>query len=200
MIDLSEAILDLGSDNLDVFGGKYEGGIHLQQSLDEIKSLLEYLIYQNRNYLNFLEIGSAAGGNTFLFNYYFDFKNIVIIDDNQHPKHQLRKTILQKNNYIEYIGNSQCIEARKFIEDQNLLFDIIFIDADHSYNGVKNDVENFKSFLNIDGFLILHDTFWCHGVKQLFNELKNNKDLLFIHEFIADFGPQLGLGVFQKNK
>lgn len=196
-IDLRETILDFGSDSLRVFGGKFQGGINLQQSIEEIHSLLEFLISQNIRYENFLEIGSASGGNVFLFNYFFNFKQIYIVDNNRHKKHRLRKNILKDLSYKEYIGNSQSLDAKNFIQNTNLLFDIIFIDADHSYDGVKKDIENYKPFLKSSGWLIFHDTYICDGVKKAFNELKYDKSLKFINEFVSNSGPKLGIGLFQ---
>ena len=91
MISVSD-IEKLGSDNLQVFGGTFEGGIHLQQIPDEIAPCLNDI---ETDVKNILEIGSAAGGMAWLFNHVFNPDNIVIIDDNQHHKHILRKVILK---------------------------------------------------------------------------------------------------------
>lgn len=197
-IQLQEEILNLGSDSLHVFGGRFEGGIHLQQSIEEITGLIEFLIQQNKKYENFLEVGAAAGGNTYLFNKFFNFEKIFIIDDNQHKKNTIRKETLKDINYQEYIGDSQSIEAKQFIENQKLLFDIIFIDADHSYAGVTNDINNYRSFLKPGGFLIFHDTICCDGVACATNELKSSEDFEFIKEFSSNSGHRLGLGLFKK--
>lgn len=196
--NIKQTILDFGSDCLGVFGGKFEGGIHLQQSIDEITLLIQFLLEEKKKYYNFLEIGSAAGGNTFLLNYFLKFNSIYIVDNNCHPKYPLRKDILKNIEYKEYIGNSQSPEAKIFIKEQNIEFDIIFIDADHSYHGVKKDIENFSEFLNPSGFLVFHDTQICPGVNQAINDLKNDNKFKFINEFISTTGPKLGIGVFQK--
>jgi hypothetical protein len=57
-------------------------------------------------------------------------------------------------------------------------FDFIYIDGDHSYEGVKRDIEAAKSKINNQGILIFNDyTFWSpvecmkYGVIQAVNEL-----------------------------
>lgn len=181
---LISEILDFGSDNLPVFGGKYEGGIHLQQNVNEIADLIMFLD-DNKPYKNFLEVGSAAGGNTFILNNYFKFKKVAVIDDNKHEKWSLRNDILKDIKYYEYIGDSQSNEANKWVKDLDLMFDIIFIDADHSYEGVKKDTYNYIEFLNIGGYVIYHDYFSLEGIMKWVDEMKDSmKDKLsFIDTF-----------------
>lgn len=57
-------------------------------------------------------------------------------------------------------------------------FDFIYIDADHSYEGVKRDIEVAKQKIRHDGFLVFNDyTFWSpvecipYGVMRAVNEL-----------------------------
>lgn len=57
-------------------------------------------------------------------------------------------------------------------------FDFIYIDGDHTYEGVKKDVQAAKSKVKEDGFLIFNDyTYWSpcecmeYGVIQAVNEL-----------------------------
>jgi hypothetical protein len=45
-----------------------------------------------------------------------------------------------------------------FFKDNTETFDIIFIDADHSYESVKKDFENALKILNKHGIIFLHDT------------------------------------------
>jgi predicted O-methyltransferase YrrM len=194
---LMKEISELGSDNLDVFGGKYEGGIHLQQRLDEISDLIIYLI-DKIDEVNFLEIGSASGGNVFVFNKYFNIKNIVIIDDNNHPKHKFRKNILKDIEYKEFIGDSKSDESINFIKNLDMEFDILFIDGDHSYNGVKLDTMNYLYYVKENGYVIFHDTITkaCPGIKQWVSELKEGFfDEL---EYKETFYDTLGISVFQK--
>jgi hypothetical protein len=71
-------------------------------------------------------------------------------------------------------GDSSCI-LKKFPDQY---FDFIYIDADHSYKGVKKDINVAKQKIIDDGFLIFNDyTFWSpvecfhYGVMHAVNEL-----------------------------
>lgn len=200
--ELKNEILNLGSDNITVFGGKYEGGIHLQQNIVEITGLIEFLFSLNKKFESFLEVGSAAGGNTFILNKYFNFDNVVIIDNNEHSKHHLRSEILKDVKRVEYIGDSQSKESNEWIKKLNIKFDLIFIDADHSYEGVKNDTYNYIEFLKNGGYLIFHDTYYCSGIVKWCEEIKNGgmenlQHLIFLKD--EDNKWPKGISVFQKN-
>ena len=195
---IANQILEFGSDSLNVFGGKYEGGINLQQVPFEITECINFLLSQNRKYENFIEVGSAGGGNTYTFNYFFNPSTVTIVDDNNHPKHGLRVTTLKDVNRKEYIGNSQGPEAKQFVKDLNIGFDLMFIDADHSYEGVKNDTHNYLEFLNKGGFLLFHDIEICEGVKQWHNELKSDSSLELAFEVTSPDSPKCGIGIFKK--
>lgn len=57
-------------------------------------------------------------------------------------------------NKIKVIKNYS-YNAAKFINEK---FDFIFIDGDHSYDGIKQDWEDWSVKLNKGGFILLHDT------------------------------------------
>lgn len=48
--------------------------------------------------------------------------------------------------------------------------DLLFIDGDHSYEGVRADWEAYKVFLRTDSIVVLHDWGWAEGVKLLIEE------------------------------
>ena len=64
---------------------------------------------------------------------------------------------------INEISNLENIDFYKMTTDEffsinNNTFDIIFIDASHEFNQVKNDFNNSLNILNKYGIIILHDT------------------------------------------
>jgi predicted O-methyltransferase YrrM len=48
--------------------------------------------------------------------------------------------------------------------------DVLFIDGDHSYEGVKADWDAYKSFLEPGSIVIFHDYGWADGVKKVVRE------------------------------
>jgi len=205
--ELEMLILDLGVDDLPTFGGKYEGGIHLQQIASEIAECIYDLKNVNLKFHNFLEIGAAAGGNTYLFNHFFNFNHIAIIDDNQHKKYALRQEVLKDVPHSEFIGNSHSQQAVQFLENLRCNYDIIFIDGDHSYGGVLYDYMTYKEFLNYKGFIIFHDTYACKGVKEVVDNMKKGAEMFQDHttemfpiKLFGDYigkNKKLGITVFQ---
>ena len=179
---------DFGSDNISVFGGEFEGGIHLQQVKDEISPCVLELLKYKDSIKNFMEIGSAAGGNTYFFNHFFNFENITIVDDNNHQKHKLRDEILSELKYNEIIGDSHSIKTLKRVENLNIIYDIIFIDGDHSYKGVKQDTEMYIHLLKNGGFVIYHDSSACPDDVGLYTKqltTHNEFNLIKIDEYLT---------------
>ncbi len=62
-------------------------------------------------------------------------------------------------------GNSQTVEMKKEVSSYCDSFDLIFIDGDHSYEGVKKDFENYRSLLSDRGVIMFHDVDPDHAFK-----------------------------------
>ena len=48
--------------------------------------------------------------------------------------------------------------------------DLLFIDGDHSYKGVKADWDAYKGFLKTGSIIVFHDWSWAEGVKRVILE------------------------------
>ena len=73
-------------------------------------------------------------------------------------------------------------------------FDIIYIDADHSYEGVKLDTEAAKLKVKDDGYLIFNDyTFWSpvecmpYGILRAVNEFCINENWEMVYYALAEY-------------
>jgi hypothetical protein len=118
----------------------------------------------------------------------------IIVDNNSHPAHVYRKEALRGFTVEEFIGNSQGKEAHNFVSALQCKMDLLFIDADHSYSGVKNDTVNFINFVNLGGYVMFHDGVICSGVNAWVEELKKYPQLAHI----ARFGTRLGIDLFKR--
>lgn len=123
---------------------------------------------------SYIEIGCRWGGTFVLTTEYLKiFNNInksVAIDIIDSPV----LNYCMSNDKTEFIKvNSQSSEFINYINNE--YFDLIFIDGDHSYNGVKNDYEISK---NSGKIFVFHDIVnnVCPGVVRFWNELKNNEN------------------------
>jgi len=67
---------------------------------------------------------------------------------------------------------SKSVDAAK---DFNQEIDFMFIDGDHSYEGVKADIDAWFPKLKSGGIIILHDIGWAEGVIRVVDEeIKQN--------------------------
>jgi len=103
---------------------------------------------------------------------------------------------IQKNNksnseIILIKGNSfneETIDKVKSILDDNMV-DLLFIDGDHSYNGIKNDFLKYTTIVRKNGIIIIDDY-----------EPKYPDILKFVYDFIK-LNPLFNiLGVFENNE
>lgn len=168
----------------------------------------KYLCLLNKYKINsYIEIGCRWGGTFVLTNEYLKrFNNVsksVAIDIIDSPV--LNYCIL--NTETQFLKlNSQSNEFAHYMKTNH--FDLIFIDGDHSYDGVKNDYEISKNSGNI---FVFHDIVnaVCQGVVQFWNELKTNEtDKYDFFEFTEQYNDVwvqtqkhfLGIGVAVKKE
>jgi predicted O-methyltransferase YrrM len=100
-----------------------------------------------------LEIGSCEGGSTMSLS--LISTNLVSIDHN--PVYD--EDLIKPNcNFKSINGNSSNEEV---IKQVYLYFpngvDLIFIDGDHTYDGVKKDFNNYKNLVRSNGIIAFHD-------------------------------------------
>ena len=98
------------------------GGIHLQQHIDEYVDMLEFLTNLDTPIKTFLEVGAASGGNTHVLANILNLSKVAIVDDNSHAKFAMRKETLKNIPHDEFVGNSQGPEAKEFINKLNIKF------------------------------------------------------------------------------
>ena len=160
------------------------GGLLIWQYPNQFSKYLCLLREQNIN--SYIEIGCRWGGTFVLTNEYLKMFNSinksVAMDIIDSPV----VNYCISNNETQFIKiNSQSEEFINYMN--NNYFDLIFIDGDHSYNGVKNDYEISK---NSGKIFVFHDIVndECPGVVKFWTELKNNEnDIYNFFEFIEQY-------------
>jgi predicted O-methyltransferase YrrM len=183
---------------------RFGGFIRPSQVKWEISSLAE--IVQKLKPKTVVEVGTSKGGTLFLWaRLASPDAHLVSIDlpggENNwaYPrwKEPFYKSFASQNQKIDLLrGNSQSeamIEELKKILG-NKPIDFLFIDADHTYEGVKKDYELYSPLVSSGGVIAFHDiaqhpkTSECR-VKDLWDQIKQGKK---IQEFIEN--PEQGWG------
>ena len=62
----------------------------------------------------------------------------------------------RRNRFTQLYGNSHKLEAKSMVNKFGF-FDLVFIDGDHSRDGVRKDTEFAKKILHKDGIICWHD-------------------------------------------
>jgi predicted O-methyltransferase YrrM len=189
---------EAGSSNKDYFLCEKSGDLKLQQVPEEYSRII--LEVQKRSPKSYLEIGIGNGGSWMTFSY-INRGSLKI----SHSVDNLAyyQAINQKVEEIEFISDflSSEIEEVRFFNSRSseyLLkcetkYDVIFIDGDHSYEGVKSDYLNCLPLVNEGGIMIFHDivSIGAPGVVKFWNEFKNkHKNKEFI------YSNTCGMGIF----
>ncbi|WKZ24980.1 MAG: class I SAM-dependent methyltransferase [Patescibacteria group bacterium] len=185
------------------------------QLKSEIISLLE--IVKTAKPRVILEIGTAKGGTLFLFSRIADNKAEIISLDldaslgkygGGYPviKKPLFKSFAQAEQAIHLIRADSHKESTKekvkgLLQDK--LVDFLFIDADHTYEGVKKDFLMYSELVRPGGLVAFHDIITAndtddYGVERFWNEIKNNYEHF---EFIEDRSLRAyGIGLLIKTE
>lgn len=102
-----------------------------------------------------IEIGRYYGGSAFLFAVASDNDSVVTSIDIAPQNDALLQIALTKNGLAHkvqlLVGDSPGVEARPDF------YDLIFVDGDHSYEGVFKDYQHWKKAVRPGGHLIFHN-------------------------------------------
>lgn len=186
-----------GTDSLEYFGNgyTYEGGLFLQQNPDEFAALC-LLLGEHKPIRRYLEIGSASGGACLFLHQQIGFSEVFCVDDGNHPRAAYQDRHFSRiPNCHRFLGDSHGDEASRFVRERSGGgFDVAFIDGDHSYEGVVQDIRLALPCCRPGGLVILHDTVACEGVQRAWAELCRNPAVWPRAEYIGAEKP-LGIGV-----
>ncbi len=175
------------------------------QVKSEIAGLIDFIAAQNPK--NFVEIGTADGGTHFLIRKLCEsIDKCVAIDTDIRNRYLLdRITATAQSHYIRGFSNSQKVQnAFKKIFPREQMLDVLFIDGDHSYVGVKGDFELYAKQVKSGGLIIFHDIVedwgqrhgrttnkYTGGVPKFYSEIKDQYEY---KEFVDD-PDQDGFGI-----
>ena len=124
-----------------------------RQQVREEFTMLAYFLSSFRPH-NILEIG-CKGGTFYMFNKFSTGKKIGVDIDTQYLPTMHFYT--QNEDFTFINANSQLPDTANYVKSLCPQFDFIFIDGDHSYDGVRKDFELYKPLLSPRGYIGFHD-------------------------------------------
>lgn len=178
--------------------GAFEGGLELQQIPEEY---IEYLWFlKNRKSEKYLNIGIGNDGSFMVETYIQSdsLKRSVAVDNTSYGVFTNIENINYRINWLKENTNILIdffnMNSIEYFKNNDEKFDTIFIDGDHSYDGVKLDYDYCLNLLNDNGVMIFHDiaSLQCPGVVKLWNEIKNERCIEFIRS------NKCGIGIYIK--
>lgn len=196
---IKQYVLSAGSKNVEIFGGLWEGGYCMQQDPHEISGLLYDL--KDIKVDEYLEIGPADGGVTRIICDVLDVKNVTTLDlgwaDMNWPFNYRTNLINTRcsGKINIFRGDSTSIEADNFLAGKK--YNLIFIDADHSYEGAYKDTQLAKKYAADGAFIFYHDHLYINDVTRLCEDLKKDPQLTFIKSYEGPKESQKGICLFQ---
>jgi cephalosporin hydroxylase len=150
----------------------------------ELQEFLE--IYKEMSPKKVAEIGSFFGGTLWFFvKNNPNIETLISIDMPIPPSDERYNQMMEcKSKWLEwipeftqfqqFIGDSHDVTLIETVQDNNVFNDVdmLHIDGDHTYEGVKADFENFKSLVKKGGMIVFHDIAGIPDVAKFWNEIK----------------------------
>ena len=162
-----------------MFDGTRSHIMHNPEELsDFIYFLKNYERKKNKKIRNFLEVGFSAGKINTVLNKFFNFEQIVAVDNFSADISATNLMAnLRRKNLTLVCGNSHRKEIVKIVKKFQP-YDLIFVDGGHEYKDVKKDLDNYSSMLSDDGILIAHDIHSLEytDVNKAWNEFRHKND------------------------
>lgn len=176
------------------------------QKPDEFRQLMELCL--KKKHETVLEIGSGRGGTLWAWSHLPNNRTVISVDmpggdfggglmetDKERIENWMDKDkntfLCSADSHLDSTYNEVYETLHKYGDG---LVDILFIDGDHSYDGVRKDFVNYQRFVRKGGLIIFHDT--CSHtetaplcqVDKFWNEIKDMFDTESFHSEPLNWG------------
>jgi cephalosporin hydroxylase len=181
-------------------------GLHLWQYPSQLAHYLVWLTHNAKNVRNYTEIGCRWGGTFILVNEWLkkigtslDFSLAI---DPIEPTPFLKRYIELSSTPVHYIQDfSTSSRVKDYLN--NFKQDMVFVDGDHSLQGVMHDHMLVRKTAKI---IVHHDVMSdaCPDTTLFWNYVKVSEDKFHAYEFCNQYesvkGNYLGIGVLDRFK
>lgn len=134
---------------------------------NRVDGLLDLIVDNNIRCDTVVDVGTGFGSSAKLFSQFF---NRIITIDNFTEFDTYKYNSLSVDN-ISIIRNNS-IDAAKIFADEKKQFGFVYIDADHAYESIHNDIHAWLPLVEKGGVLAGHDCDHYHqGVVKAVQEL-----------------------------
>lgn len=178
-------------------------GLYLQQDPEEFAAFIHYVATKIPPAKLSMDIGIASGGQTKFLRDYWRSDKTIVVDLGQHPVYPHWKRIkkdLNSDLILEVIGDSHTPETRNKLLPYANQVDFAFVDGDHSYKGLRQDIFLTKELLKLGGHMVLHDTSAFDDCRRVYDDLLKSKDFVLVQNFHSRFGISIWKHVRNKRK
>ena len=130
-----------------------------------------------------VEIGNKEGGNLKILSTHLD-KDGLIIGIDPLPVIPWKMNDCKCDAY-HITRSSHSREANEELINilNGRLIDVLFIDGDHSYDGMIADYEDYKSFVRPGGIIAIHDIYYLMGVHMAWHKLSEINKKCYASEY-----------------
>jgi predicted O-methyltransferase YrrM len=145
--------------------GKRDRSIRAAQIRDELQGLAQFI--EQKDHHAVMEIGVNNGGTLWTWSRILDPEVLIGLDlpggefGEEYGERQQRyfRYFCSGDNPHLVFGNSHSRDTKAEISDilGNRKLDFLFIDGDHTYEGVKKDFEMYQEFVRDGGYIAFHD-------------------------------------------
>jgi predicted O-methyltransferase YrrM len=139
-------------------------GARITQNIDELTFLFASI--KNTQAQSYMEIGSEYGGSLYVLSHALPPGSIIQSIDYplNDKKSNVLKSVLKRIETKGYVtglisGDSHSEDVLEQVRGLHTpaSIDILFIDGDHSYTGVKKDYDTYSEFVKTGGLIAFHD-------------------------------------------
>ncbi len=144
-----------GSSDEEFFGYPVKkDGLFLQQDPEEFAAFVHFMATKIPPAKLSLDIGVASGGTTKFLRDYFSCEKTLIVDIGLHPVFphwdRIKKSV-KTDIILEVIADSHLASTREKLLPYKGQVDFAFVDGDHSYKGLRQDIFLAKEMLKVGG-------------------------------------------------